>query len=52
MEMPVYAFAAWRMHQLRLIRWGREATLWLTVAAGVGVGTAVALLGHRLFPAL
>ena len=52
MEIPVYGFAAWRMHQLHLIRWGREVTLWLTIVAGIGVGTAFAWLGQALFPRL
>ena len=52
MECPVYAFALWRMQRLHVVRWGREASLALTIAAGFGVGTAASMIGKVLLPNL
>lgn len=51
-ECPAYVFALWRMQRLHLVRWGREASLGLTIAAGFGLGTAASVLGQVLFPNL
>lgn len=52
MEIPVYCYAAWRMQQLRLIRWRRELTLAATIAAGLCVGGAMSIAGRIFLPNL
>jgi len=52
MEIPAYIYAATLMQRLHYIRWRRELSAWLTIAAGLGVGVGASILGHLLFPNL
>jgi O-antigen/teichoic acid export membrane protein len=49
-ELPAYAYGAWQMQRLDFIRWGRELTLPLTIAAGLGVGAAASYFGRIFLP--
>jgi hypothetical protein len=51
-EVPAYLLALWRMQRLRLIRWGNEASFWLTFAAGIALGLLASHLSQRLLPRL
>ncbi len=51
-EIPAYGYAVWRMHRLGLIRWARELSIPLTIAAGFGIGGAFSLGGRLFLPNL
>jgi uncharacterized membrane protein YccF (DUF307 family) len=51
-EIPVYCYAGWRMQQMHLIRWSRELTFFVTVAAGLCVGGAMSIAGRIFLPNL
>ena len=52
LEVPVYCFGLFRMAQLHQIRWTRELSLALTLAAGFIAGELATLAGRALFPRL
>jgi hypothetical protein len=51
-EVPTYLFALWRLRPMHVIRWERELSFLLTVAAGFGVGEAASYVGQLLLPNL
>jgi O-antigen/teichoic acid export membrane protein len=51
-ELPVYAFSLFRMARLHQVRWLREASFFVTVGAGLGVGVMASFAGRLLVPNL
>lgn len=49
-ELPVYGFSLFRMARLHQIRWRREVSFGLTLAAGFVVGMSVTFAGRILLP--
>jgi len=52
LEASVYCFGLIKMAGLHQVRWTREISIWLTLAAGFAVGQLVSLAGRALFPHL
>jgi lipopolysaccharide exporter len=52
LELPVYLFGLFKMMQLQQVRWIRELSLWLTIAAGLIAGELTSAAGQILFPNL
>jgi hypothetical protein len=51
-EIPAYLYGAWKMQRLHLIRWVREASVWLTIGFGVAVGAGLSALARLYLPSL
>lgn len=51
-EIPAYCYAAWRLHRLGFIRWWREASAAMTIAAGIAIGGVASYVGFLLAPNL
>jgi lipopolysaccharide exporter len=51
-EVPAYIFAAWRLTRVGVIRWTREFSLLLPLAAGLAIGEFASFGGRILFPNL
>jgi O-antigen/teichoic acid export membrane protein len=51
-EIPAYFYAAAVMHRQKLIRWNRELSILLAIAAGALVGGAISFAGRILLPNL
>jgi lipopolysaccharide exporter len=51
-EVPAYAYAAWRLARIRVIRWPRELSLFLTILAGVALGAGASFVGRIYLPNL
>ena len=51
-EASVYCFGLIKMARLHQIRWTREISIWLTLAAGFAAGELASLAGRALFPHL
>lgn len=49
-EVPVYAFSVFRLNSLGQIRWKREASFGLTLAAGFLVGAGASVAGRAFLP--
>jgi lipopolysaccharide exporter len=52
LELPVYLFGLFKMMQLQQVRWIRELSLGLTIAAGLIAGELTSAAGQILFPNL
>jgi O-antigen/teichoic acid export membrane protein len=51
-EAPAYLYGVIRLRRLGVTRWAREASIFLTIAAGVTIGWAIDHVGLTLFPNL
>ena len=51
-EIPAYLYGAWKMQRLHLIRWLREASVWLTIIAGLATGAGINALARSYLPSL
>ena len=51
-EIPAYCYASWRLHRLGFIRWWREASAAMTIAAGIAIGGVASYVGFLLAPNL
>lgn len=51
-EVPAYIYAAWRLARSGVIRWARDLSLLLPLAAGLAVGQFASFAGRTIFPGL
>ena len=51
-EVPAYIYGAWRLAKVGVIRWARELSVLLPLAAGLAVGEFASLAGRMLLPHL